>query len=71
MSQLDAARRGLPSEPLLVSKQHSANMLGVCLRTITTLIATKQLPCRRIGKRTLVPYRALKKFAESDHHKTH
>ncbi len=49
--------------PLLVSKAESARLLGICLRSVTTLIATKRLPAKRIGRRTLVPYRALLNFA--------
>ena len=69
MTQLDVARHAPPSaaapiEPILVSKQEGARLLGVCVRTVTTLIATKQLPCRRIGRRTLIPYRALLRFAQ-------
>jgi excisionase family DNA binding protein len=53
--------------PLLVSKQQAAAMLGVSLRTITTLIGRKQLACRRIGRRTLVPHASLIDFARRDH----
>lgn len=71
MTLIDAARRGLPGsnslEPLLVSKIDSARVLSVSLRTVTNLIARKELPCRRIGKRTLIPYKALVRFAQRDH----
>jgi excisionase family DNA binding protein len=52
---------------ILASKKDSAALLGVCLRTIDNLIATKQLPCRRIGRRVLIPYAALVAFARRDH----
>ena len=45
--------------PLLVSKRDAAALLSLCLRSIDNLIAAKQLPCRRIGKRVLIPYAAL------------
>jgi hypothetical protein len=54
------------TEPLLVSKRVAAGLLGVCVRTIDNLIFTKQLPCRRIGKRTLIPYSKLIAFASRD-----
>jgi excisionase family DNA binding protein len=54
-------------EPINVSKKDSSILLGVCLRTIDNLIATKRLPCRRIGRRVLIPYAALVAFARRDH----
>jgi len=54
-------------DPINVSKKDAAALLGVCLRTIDNLIAAKQLPCRRIGRRVLVPYAALVAFARRDH----
>jgi excisionase family DNA binding protein len=58
-------RRGWETEqtPLLCSKRDAATTLSVCVRTIEHLIAAKQLPCRRIGKRILIPYDDLVNFA--------
>jgi Helix-turn-helix domain len=56
-----------PQLPLLVSKRDAAGLLSLCLRSIDNLIAGKQLPCRRIGKRVLIPYSALVAFARRDH----
>jgi excisionase family DNA binding protein len=56
-----------PKAPLLISKREAAAMLGVCLRSIDNYIATKQLSCRRLGKRVLIPYSALVQFAGRDH----
>lgn len=53
--------------PLLVSKRDAAGLLSLCLRSIDNLIAAKQLPCRRIGRRVLIPYNALVAFARRDH----
>jgi Helix-turn-helix domain len=53
--------------PLLVSKRDAAAMLGVCVRSIDNYIATKELPCRRLGRRALIPYKALVAFASRDH----
>jgi excisionase family DNA binding protein len=63
MTAGDAAAPGR----LLVSKREAATLLGICLRSVDYLIANKELPCRRIGKRVLVPYRALVEFAKRDH----
>jgi len=54
-------------DPINVSKKDSGVLLGVCLRTIDNLIATKQLPCRRIGRRVLIPYTAPYTAARRDH----
>jgi excisionase family DNA binding protein len=53
--------------PILVAKTEAAKLLGVCTRTIDNLVARKELPCRRIGRRTLIPYSALLAFARHDH----
>jgi hypothetical protein len=53
--------------PLLVSKRDAAALLGVCVRSIDNYIATKELPCRRLGKRVLIPYNSLVAFARRDH----
>ena len=50
-------------EPLLLSKSATAQALSVSLRTIGNLIADKQLPHKKIGKRTLIPTDAVKRFA--------
>lgn len=54
-------------EPVLVSKKKAVCALDVCVRTVENLIAAKQLPARKIGRRTLIPYRALQEFARRDH----
>jgi len=56
-----------PQTPLVVNKREAAALLGVCLRTIDNFIARKELPCRRFGKRVLIPYAALMNFAKRDH----
>ncbi len=55
-------------EPLLVTKHEARFYLGgISVRTIEKLIATKQLQVRRIGRRTLIPYKSLVAFTRSDH----
>lgn len=54
-------------EPILLGKKETARVLGVCVRTIENLIVSKQLPARKLGRRTLIPYRAVVEFARHDH----
>jgi excisionase family DNA binding protein len=55
------------NEPILVSKKEAARVLSVSLRTIDNLIAAKELAVRRLGRRCLIPRRALEEFARRDH----
>jgi len=48
---------------ILVSKKQAAEALSVSLRTIENLIAQKRLAVTRIGKRVLIPRRALEQLA--------
>jgi excisionase family DNA binding protein len=52
-------------EPLLVSKRHAAEALSVSLRTIDNLISSKRLISITLGKRRLIPYRALANLART------
>jgi excisionase family DNA binding protein len=55
-------------QPLLVSKKECARLLGVSVRTVENLLASKQLfPTRRVGRRVLIPYRVVSNFSRSDH----
>jgi excisionase family DNA binding protein len=49
---------------ILLSKRDAADALGISLRTVDLLIAKKRLPVAKIGKRVLVPRKALEQFAE-------
>lgn len=53
--------------PFLVSKREAAALLGVCVRSIDNYVAAKELPCRRLGRRVLIPYAALVRFVRQDH----
>jgi excisionase family DNA binding protein len=55
------------NEPILVSKKEAARVLSVSLRTVDNLIASKELAVRRLGRRCLIPRRALEEFARRDH----
>ncbi len=65
--RLESEKNNPEITPMLVSKRTAASALGLCVRTIDNLIASKQLGCRRIGRRTLIPYRELVAFARRDH----
>src|SRR5580704_19056430 len=54
------------STSLEVKVTDSAEFHPLCVRTIDNYIATKELPCRRLGKRVLIPYSALVAFARRD-----
>jgi excisionase family DNA binding protein len=48
---------------LLISQKQAAEILGVSLRKVASLISEGELPSRKIGKRRLVPVQELRKFA--------
>jgi len=52
---------------LLVSRKAAAVIVSLSLRKIDGLLASKQLPFRKIGTRTLIPLAALQRFARMDH----
>ena len=52
---------------LAVDIPEAARVLSVCKRTITNLIATKELPSRKIGRRRVIPMAALESFLRRDH----
>jgi len=53
-------------EALALSKLEAARMLGVSLRTVDRLIALKQLPVRRLGRRVLIPRNSLQSLLRAD-----
>ena len=53
-------------EALTLSKVEAAQMLGISLRTIDRLIAMKQLPVRRLGRRVLIPRDGLRNLLSAD-----
>jgi excisionase family DNA binding protein len=66
MSEL-VINTSVTSNKLLFSQKEAASILSVSLRTIQNLIFAKQLPIRRIGRRTLVHRKDLEAFARRDH----
>jgi excisionase family DNA binding protein len=55
------------NEKILVSRTEAAQMLSISVRGIDYLVATKRLPCRKIGSRVLIPVVDLRKYARGDH----
>ena len=58
---------GRPTDAMALSKNEAARMLGVSLRTVDRLIALKQLPVRRLGRRVLIPRSVLLDLLRRDH----
>jgi excisionase family DNA binding protein len=55
------------SDQILISRREAAKMLSISLRTMDYLISAKEIPVRRIHRRTLIPVAALRQFARYDH----
>jgi excisionase family DNA binding protein len=51
---------------LAVDTREAAQMLSVSPRTIQNYIRAKMLPSRKIGRRTVIPVRALENFLRVD-----
>jgi excisionase family DNA binding protein len=51
---------------LAVGIAEAARRLGVSTRTIAELIARKQLPSRKLGRRRLIPTKALEALLQRD-----
>jgi len=54
-------------DQILMSKREAARMLSLSVRTVDNLIVRKELSARRVGRRVLIPRRALEEFARRDH----
>lgn len=50
-------------EQILLSKRQAAHALSISLRTLDKLIASEQIPVRKIGRRVLVSRSAIERFA--------
>lgn len=53
--------------PLWVSRAEAAKSLGISLRKLDYLLASKDLSSRQCGRRRMVPVKALEAFATRDH----
>lgn len=54
-------------ERLAVDIREAGRLLSVSPRTIQNYVAAKLLPARKIGRRTVIPVRALEAFLRTDH----
>ena len=52
---------------LLVDRKTSASLLSISLRSPDSLIASKRLPVKRLGRRVLIHRRDLELFASRSH----
>jgi excisionase family DNA binding protein len=52
---------------ILYSRKEAAFALGVSVRSLDYLIATRELPTRRIGSKVLIPAGELRRYANADH----
>jgi excisionase family DNA binding protein len=55
------------TDKILVGRKEAARLLSVSLRSLDYLIARRELPARRVGRRVLIHRRALEQFAVRDH----
>ena len=55
----------IPPEPLLYTRQATATLLSVSIRSVDYMIASGKLKHRRIGSRVLVPAEHVRKLAET------
>ena len=53
---------------LLYDRKEAARQLSISIRSLDYLIANKKLGTRRIGKKVLIPYGELKRFAAANHY---
>jgi excisionase family DNA binding protein len=54
-------------DKLYYSRQESAYLLSVSIRTIDHKVASKELRAKRIGRRILIPRTELERFIRNDH----
>ena len=54
----------MENKQLSFGRVQAAGVLGVPIRTVDRLIATKELPSFRIGKRRVISAQALEKFVK-------
>lgn len=53
-------------EPLLISVEQAASRIGLSRSRVYELIDAGQFPHKRVGRRLLVPVKALERWAEED-----
>ncbi len=58
-------------EPLAISRLKAAEMLGISVRTLDTMLARKEIRGRRIGRRLVFTVDELRRFLQRDHPVVH
>lgn len=53
----------METSKLLYSRKEAASALSLGVRTVDHLVASGQLPVKRIGRRVLIPAQSIKNFA--------
>jgi hypothetical protein len=54
-------------DKMLYGRREAVRLLSISLRSLDYLISGKQLVSRRVGRRVLVPQRALEQFVRTHH----
>ena len=54
------------NKKLAVGIREAAQMIGVSPRSVQNYVAAKLLPARKLGRRTVIPVRALEAFLRTD-----
>jgi excisionase family DNA binding protein len=54
---------------LAVGIAEAARRLGLSTRTVAGLVLRRELPSRKVGRRTIIPMAALEAFVQQDHSK--
>jgi excisionase family DNA binding protein len=57
----------LRGSKVLLSRKEASALTGISLRTIAKLLAARELGSIRVGRRRLIPYSALERFAKVDY----
>ncbi len=56
----------MDQDVVAVNVPEAARRLGVSARTVATLVAQRKLASRKIGRRRVIPVRALEDFLKAD-----
>lgn len=54
-------------DPVLLGRKQAASLLSISLRSLDYLVERGDIKTRRIGKRVLIHYEEIKRFARADH----
>jgi excisionase family DNA binding protein len=57
------SKREQVNDTILLNKRESARSLSISVRKLDGLIATNEIPAKRIGRRVLIARRNLEQFA--------